>query len=75
MPRFYHFLWPSTQGAFQREECLKQHWFSSLEEAKAVIEAWRREYNQERPHRSLQGQTPREFEDRWTAFEATKKAA
>jgi putative transposase len=32
-----------------REECLNQHWFSNLEEARTTIEAWRQEYNQERP--------------------------
>jgi putative transposase len=35
------------------EECLDQHWFASLEEARHVIEAWRVEYNTERPHRAL----------------------
>jgi transposase InsO family protein len=34
-------------------ECLNQHWFESIEEARNCIEAWRKEYNQERPHRSL----------------------
>jgi putative transposase len=48
-----------------REECLKQHWFKDIEEARSVVEEWRREYNQQRPHRSLQGQTPEEFEERW----------
>ncbi len=41
-----------------RDECLNQHWFASLEEARRVIEAWRVEYNTERPHRSLGQQTP-----------------
>ena len=57
-----------------REECLKQHWFGSIEEAKTVIEAWRKEYNLERPHRSLQGQTPAEFEGRWKGKPALKIA-
>ena len=30
-----------------REECLKQHWFQSIEEAKTIIEEWRKEYNLE----------------------------
>lgn len=47
----------SFNGRF-RDECLNQHWFASLEEARQVIEAWRVEYNTERPHRSLQQQTP-----------------
>jgi putative transposase len=33
-----------------REECLNQHWLSSLEEARTTIEAWRVEYHTERPH-------------------------
>ena len=58
-----------------RQECLQQHWFSSLEEAKAVIEQWRQDYNQQRPHRSLQGQTPEEFEQRWRADQTLQRAA
>lgn len=50
----------SCNGHF-RAECLDQHWFTSLEEARAVIEAWRIEYNEERPHRSLNQQTPAAF--------------
>ena len=41
-----------------RDECLNEHWFTSLSHAKAVIEAWRREYNEERPKKSLGGMTP-----------------
>jgi putative transposase len=47
----------SFNGHF-REECLDQHWFASLEEARQIIEAWRVEYNTERPHRALGQQTP-----------------
>ena len=47
----------SFNGRF-REECLDQHWFASLEEAQATIEAWRMDYNTERPHRALGQQTP-----------------
>jgi putative transposase len=50
----------SFNGKF-REACLNQHWFQSLEEARERIEAWRRQYNEERPHRALGGKTPREF--------------
>lgn len=57
-----------------REECLKQHWFRSVEEAKAIIEEWRKEYNLERPHRSLKGQTPLEFEGRWRQKKTFKRA-
>lgn len=41
-----------------RDECLNEHWFVSLAHAKAVIESWRREYNEERPKKSLGGLTP-----------------
>jgi hypothetical protein len=32
-----------------RDECLNEHLFTSLAHARAIIEAWRREYNEERP--------------------------
>ena len=41
-----------------RDECLNEHWFVSLVHAKAVIESWQREYNEERPKKSLGGLTP-----------------
>lgn len=44
-----------------RTECLDQHWFRNLSEARAVIEDWRQEYNQIRPHSSLDNRTPREY--------------
>jgi putative transposase len=40
-----------------RDECLNLHWFATVEEARQIIEAWRIDYNTERPHRSL-GQEP-----------------
>ena len=45
-----------------RAECLDQHHFASIEEAKALIESWRKDYNQYRPHRALDGLTPAEYE-------------
>jgi putative transposase len=48
-------------NATWRRECLNAHWFESLHEAKERIEAWRREYNESRPHRALQDRTPEEF--------------
>jgi putative transposase len=42
----------SFNGHF-RAECLDCHWFVSLEEARHMIEAWRLDYNTERPHRAL----------------------
>jgi putative transposase len=47
----------SFNGHF-RAECLDCHWFASLEEARQTIEAWRMDYNSERPHRALGQQTP-----------------
>ncbi len=44
-----------------RDECLNVEWFNNLAEAKIVIEGWRRHYNEERPHSSLEYQTPTEF--------------
>ena len=44
-----------------RDECLNVEWFSSIREAKVVIEMWRKHYNNERPHSSLGYKTPREF--------------
>ena len=36
-----------------RDECLNQHWFLDLFDAQRLIAAWRRDYNQVRPHSSL----------------------
>jgi putative transposase len=50
----------SFNGRF-RDECLNEHWFLSLNEAQVRIEAWREDYNRNRPHSSLDGLTPEEF--------------
>lgn len=47
----------SFNGRF-RDECLNEHRFTSLQHAKVVIESWRREYNEERPKKSLCGLPP-----------------
>ena len=44
-----------------RDECLNMHWFSTLREARSLIEEWRHRYNNYRPHSSLGGLTPSEF--------------
>jgi putative transposase len=44
-----------------RDECLNAHWFLSLADARAKIEAWRRHYNESRPHTSLGWLTPNEY--------------
>src|SRR4029434_333969 len=38
-----------------RDECLNAHWFLSLADAKTKIEAWRRHYNDTRPHQPRGG--------------------
>lgn len=50
----------SFNGKF-RDECLNEHWFSDMEDARTKIEAWRRDYNEVRPHSSLDNATPREY--------------
>ncbi len=47
----------SFNGRF-RNECLNENWFLNLHHARVVIEAWRREYNEERPKKALGGLTP-----------------
>ena len=44
-----------------RDECLNVHWFETIDDAKAKIEAWRVEYNESRPHQSLNELTPNEY--------------
>jgi len=44
-----------------RDECLNQHWFQGLAEARAEIAAFRMDYNEVRPHSSLGQKTPSEF--------------
>ena len=50
----------SFNGRF-RDECLNMNWFINLSDARRKIEAWRKEYNKERPHSSLDYRTPDEF--------------
>lgn len=50
----------SFNGKF-RDECLNENWFISLRDAQEKIEAWRRDYNCNRPHSSLDNLTPEEF--------------
>lgn len=50
----------SFNGRF-RDECLNEHWFLSLAAARRIVEAWRRDYNENRPHSSLGNLTPMEY--------------
>jgi putative transposase len=44
-----------------RDECLNEHWFLSLTDARQIVEGWRHDYNRDRPHSALGYQTPVEF--------------
>lgn len=44
-----------------RDECLNAHWFLSLSDARAKIDAWRSFYNESRPHTSLGWLTPNKY--------------
>jgi putative transposase len=48
-------------NASLRKECLNVHWFQTIEEARQMIEQWRKEYNGFRPHSSLDNLTPEEY--------------
>ena len=50
----------SFNGRF-RDECLNDHWFTSLAEARIRISSWRLDYNEHRPHSALDYRTPAEF--------------
>ena len=73
----HHFIQPgkpmqngtceSFNGRF-RDECLNEHWFRSLPEARRATEAWRQDYNHRRPHSALGGQTPAETARRWASL-------
>jgi putative transposase len=60
----------SFNGRF-RDKCLNEHWFTSLSHAQALIEAWRREYNEERPKKGLGGLTPAGYARRLVAQRIT----
>ena len=47
-----------------RGECLNEHWFTSLLQARTLIEQWRREYNEDRPKKALGGLTPSAYAER-----------
>jgi putative transposase len=66
----WHYIEPGkpVQNAFVesfngrlRDECLNEHVFFSLAEARQIIESWRYDYNHLRPHGSLGALTPNEF--------------
>ena len=44
-----------------RLECLNDNWFLSMQHARKLVEEWRNDYNNVRPHSALNGQTPAEY--------------
>ena len=61
-----------TQNAFVesfngklRDECLNVHWFDDLTDAKQKTQAWQDDYNESRPHRSLNDLSPLQYKARW----------
>ena len=54
-----------------RQECLNQHWFLSLEDARTKLSSWQHEYNTERPHSALGYCTPWEEKSKSSNAEAT----
>jgi len=56
----------SFNGKF-RDECLNEHWFITMAQARRVIELWRIEYNTERPHSSIGNITPEEYAEKLMA--------
>lgn len=70
----WHYIAPGKpqQNAFAesfigrlRDECLNETLFTSLAEVRAVLAEWCDDYNQIRPHSSLNNQTPIEFATQW----------
>ena len=55
-----------------RDECLNLHWFGTMTEARRLIEAWRQDYNESRPHMALGNRTPREYALLARGSQATK---
>ena len=60
----------SFNGHF-RDECLDRSWFTSLADARAIIEGWRVDYNQHRPHSALGYRTPAEVRAEFRATSTT----
>ena len=54
-----------------RDECLNQHVFLSLADARDCLERWRQDYNRERPHSSLNWMTPEEYREHHKPFYPT----
>ena len=57
--------WIESFNGTLRDECLNVHWFDDLTDARRKLQAWQREYNESRPHRSLNELSPQEFKALW----------
>jgi transposase InsO family protein len=57
----------SFNGRF-RDECLNENWLRDLADAREKIAQWKQDYNEKRPHSSLQYRTPREFAAQAASF-------
>ena len=77
----WHYIAPGKpqQNAFVesfigrlRDECLNETLFVSLPQARAVLDAWRADYNGVRPHSALANRTPEEFRDQHIAVAANR---
>jgi putative transposase len=64
----------SFNGRF-RDECLNQHWFLSLAQARGIVEGWRLDYNRARPHSSLGYRTPEEYAQHTRASTAVEASS
>ena len=62
----------SFHGKF-REECLNEHWFLTLDDARETIESWRIDYNRVRPHSALGYRTPEEFATGYANVQSKKR--
>lgn len=58
--------WGESFNGIFRDGCLDRWMFSDLREVRAVVESWRREYNEERPHGALAGSTPSAYKEQVT---------
>jgi putative transposase len=58
-----------------RDECLNEHWFLGLTDARRIVEAWRQDYNQDRPHSALGYATPIEVAERMATVATPLKLA
>ena len=61
----------SFNGKF-RDQCLSQHWFISLAEARQTISDWREDYHERRPHQSLQYRTPAELASQCRSYQTAE---